>query len=542
MSKKSRRHHAQSNSTLRNAHAVRSPRVVNGVPDQNTELATIVSEDAEVSASAESHVDQVPRSGRSSGAFETEERGTAPSRDIPARAVAAVTAHRQDSGPPETTEVTARSNSKVESVSRVDDADARESGVSDSVQIPLSRHLSMSPERTAGRAERSAIRGTLRPPGIIPPGPQLRPAPEPPGESLASLAGYPLFPAPPRAPLDKTLVDIPVLRIPEPPSASAEPTRIAGGTLILDRSPATSVETNAPTVADEPIPNRLVSDGLRGGLRPAVVPTTMVMVSDPPPRAPAESTASVSDVPAVKSLAVSSIIEDEISIPPAIEDNEDEEQFFSQPDLHAIRGGADEDDHHHAHLDERRRRSQSPEARARREKYSKYVKWVGLASASLVLFALLNVARNSKRPNFEHTASQIAAVDAPKPAEPVVAAPAVAEIVTEPKAEPKTEQVAAASHPELVQPASAPEPQKPTLTAAQEKKAARQALERSAFGKAIEAGERSVAQDPTDGEAWLILGAAYQEKGKHADARRCFGECVKQGKRGPIGECRAMLR
>jgi hypothetical protein len=79
-------------------------------------------------------------------------------------------------------------------------------------------------------------------------------------------------------------------------------------------------------------------------------------------------------------------------------------------------------------------------------------------------------------------------------------------------------------------------------TAAQEKKASQAALERGKIQEAIDAGERSVALDPTDGEAWLILGAAYQMKGKAADARRCFISCTKQGKKGPIGECAAMLR
>ena len=71
---------------------------------------------------------------------------------------------------------------------------------------------------------------------------------------------------------------------------------------------------------------------------------------------------------------------------------------------------------------------------------------------------------------------------------------------------------------------------------------ARQALESGRTGVAIEAGERSVALDPTDGETWLLLGAAYQEKGRAADARKAFTSCIKEGKKGPIGECRAMLR
>jgi Flp pilus assembly protein TadD len=67
------------------------------------------------------------------------------------------------------------------------------------------------------------------------------------------------------------------------------------------------------------------------------------------------------------------------------------------------------------------------------------------------------------------------------------------------------------------------------------------ALERGRVAVAIAAGERSVALDPGDGEAWLILGAAYQQKGSTADARRCYRACV-EAERGPKGECAAMLR
>ena len=48
--------------------------------------------------------------------------------------------------------------------------------------------------------------------------------------------------------------------------------------------------------------------------------------------------------------------------------------------------------------------------------------------------------------------------------------------------------------------------------------------------------------DPADGEAWLMLGAAYQSMGKNAEARRTFSSCAAEAKRGPINECRAMLR
>jgi tetratricopeptide (TPR) repeat protein len=106
--------------------------------------------------------------------------------------------------------------------------------------------------------------------------------------------------------------------------------------------------------------------------------------------------------------------------------------------------------------------------------------------------------------------------------------------------------VASAARAEAPPPATAAAP--PSLTAgdkaksaAQEKRDARTLLERYRAKDAILAGERAVALDPTDGEAWLILGAAYQEAGQLDGARRAFQACLKQAKRGPVDECRAML-
>ncbi len=78
-------------------------------------------------------------------------------------------------------------------------------------------------------------------------------------------------------------------------------------------------------------------------------------------------------------------------------------------------------------------------------------------------------------------------------------------------------------------------------TAYQEKISAKAALERGSNGAAIAAGERSVALDPSDGEAWLVLGGAYQAMGNNGQAKRCYNACVSQGKKGPISDCRDML-
>jgi Flp pilus assembly protein TadD len=85
-------------------------------------------------------------------------------------------------------------------------------------------------------------------------------------------------------------------------------------------------------------------------------------------------------------------------------------------------------------------------------------------------------------------------------------------------------------------------PEPDPVAAREAKRTAQRALDRNRVALAVEAGERSVALDPTDGEAWLILGAAYQQRGTPSEARRCFASCVRLAKRGPRSECAAMLR
>lgn len=188
----------------------------------------------------------------------------------------------------------------------------------------------------------------------------------------------------------------------------------------------------------------------------------------------------------------------------------------------------------------------TPAVRARRARFAKYVKAAVGFSAVLCVAALVRVA--VARGQAGATGASMAApegvaavvVAASPPAPDPVAPPAAVEAVP----------VLAAAAP-VVDPAPpaavvaevAPSPtDAPPKTFAEEKKASRQALERGNAKVAIEAGERAVALDATDGDAWLVLGAAYQEKGNLVDARRCFMSCVKQGKKGTVSECAAMLR
>lgn len=138
-------------------------------------------------------------------------------------------------------------------------------------------------------------------------------------------------------------------------------------------------------------------------------------------------------------------------------------------------------------------------------------------------------------------AEPVKPAEAAKPAEAPVAEAAKPAESAKPAEAPKAPEAA----PEAAKPAESAkpaDPATPTKTALEEKKDCQRALDRGKAKDAIAAGERSVALDPTDGEAWLLLGAAYQESGKGGEARRCYTACIKEGKRGPKGECAAMLR
>jgi colicin import membrane protein len=91
-------------------------------------------------------------------------------------------------------------------------------------------------------------------------------------------------------------------------------------------------------------------------------------------------------------------------------------------------------------------------------------------------------------------------------------------------------------------PPSASAPDDAAGPANEAKEEAKAALEKGRVAQAIEAGERAVALDETDAEAWLVLGASYEQKAAYTQARRCFSTCVRVATRGPRRECAALLR
>jgi len=253
-------------------------------------------------------------------------------------------------------------------------------------------------------------------------------------------------------------------------------------------------------------------------------------------------------------------------------------------------------DHHFEHheetgielpVDPKLEQKMRPEVRARRAKLTRVVQWTVATLAMVCVCALAKlvaahglVARTASPPRAMHdgVVSVAAAAAQPlpstsdevaKPNDGIASAASPSAPVEQPAAPgasapsaveeaPAATVVAAAPVPETApaQPAAgqaegkaaADLPAQPAAehadgkTATEEKRDARTALERSSFAKAVEAGERSVALDRKDGEAWLILGAAYQSLGKLADARRSFLACSKEATTGPVGECRAMLQ
>lgn len=239
--------------------------------------------------------------------------------------------------------------------------------------------------------------------------------------------------------------------------------------------------------------------------------------------------------------------EDDTSVPPV--DLEVHDAFFAAGEKeHA----PTKESGSFAALDPRHAQKMSAMAHARRAHLSRYVKWaVGAAAGILMLGFAIKTFRG--HPNEEPVHHEVTHVAAPPPAATTAQEPVQQKVenppaVVELKDETITNDNAAAADakaPEVVATDDTAKkddlpPEKPK-NAWQEKQAAKAALERGANAVAIQAGERSVALDPSDGEAWLVLGGAYQAMGNNGQAKRCYTACTTQGKKGPISDCKDVL-
>ena len=66
-------------------------------------------------------------------------------------------------------------------------------------------------------------------------------------------------------------------------------------------------------------------------------------------------------------------------------------------------------------------------------------------------------------------------------------------------------------------------------------------LERGSASRAAEVARRATAADPSNVEAWLTLGAAYDASGNRAQAHGAYKNCVDTGRGPRVSECKALL-
>jgi hypothetical protein len=280
-----------------------------------------------------------------------------------------------------------------------------------------------------------------------------------------------------------------------------------------------------------------------------------------------EETTPVTPVPAVRvspetlesrePLVEASNERDDTSIPPVLVEAKPEvtddhaDRFFAEGDSQASMRIAMVTEEHEEEANPELKWRLSPAVQARRSRYTKIAQRVVGAFALLALVGLgkaaLTHAPSADLPLkalANAAAEPLAHADESKPA-PKQEEPTVVATAEDPKpeanAEAKPEEAKAdpAAVAPAADPAAAPAVD-PSADPKADKKAAQQAIERGDNKTAVEMGERVLAADPTDAEVWLIVGAAYQAMGQNGKAHEAFAECVKQGKRGPIGECRAL--
>jgi tetratricopeptide (TPR) repeat protein len=79
-----------------------------------------------------------------------------------------------------------------------------------------------------------------------------------------------------------------------------------------------------------------------------------------------------------------------------------------------------------------------------------------------------------------------------------------------------------------------------TLTADELKELKKKAyalLNRGDNKGAIEAAQKALEADPSDGAMYLYIGTAYQSLGKMKEMKEAFNDCVRKGKGPSVGEC-----
>jgi len=82
---------------------------------------------------------------------------------------------------------------------------------------------------------------------------------------------------------------------------------------------------------------------------------------------------------------------------------------------------------------------------------------------------------------------------------------------------------------------------KPAASTGNATRDAQKALDRGDTARAIDLARKATSGDPSNAEAWLTLGAAYEAAGRASYARGAYQSCVAHGKGERVEECRALL-
>jgi hypothetical protein len=93
-----------------------------------------------------------------------------------------------------------------------------------------------------------------------------------------------------------------------------------------------------------------------------------------------------------------------------------------------------------------------------------------------------------------------------------------------------------------VAPSPPPLPSKPAAATGNATRDAQRALDRGDTGKAVDLARQATSADPSNAEAWLTLGAAYEATGRASLARAAYQSCAAHGKGERVGECRALAQ
>ncbi len=237
-------------------------------------------------------------------------------------------------------------------------------------------------------------------------------------------------------------------------------------------------------------------------------------------------------------------------------------EFFAPPPPRMPHGMGMDDD-----LDEPQLRVFSAEAKERRKKNVRVVKWfVGGCLALTAIAAVRHATRTEEPPPPPSVSAAQTSATPPEPAAQTAPTPSSASptasatvataddaatssastmsdagvlaLTATEDASDRSTQDAGASTDASSASSSSSDPEE----AKQERNRAKRALESGRLKEAVTAGEHAVTLDPTDADAWLYLGAAYQELGDQGNANRCYRACLAQGTHGNKGECSMMMK